>query len=95
MHTIEQTEPKVWNLERLPEPSGSFSIPSIHDDTLLECRIYHSRLSSRAHKHYETKIATITHPYAPLGGCFDDHVLQVAGLEFLKQGYILALFNFR
>jgi hypothetical protein len=78
----------------LPKPTLSFTIPSIHDDTILDCRIYHPEnlgddiFSSK-------KGAIIAHPYAPLGGCYDDPVLSLAGGIFLKTGYILGTFNFR
>jgi hypothetical protein len=81
----------------LPPPTWSFTIPSIHDDIDLECRIYHPpqlegpRLEGKWHK----KGAIIAHPYAPLGGCYDDPVVHSAAAEVLKKGFVVGLFNFR
>jgi alpha/beta superfamily hydrolase len=37
----------------------------------------------------------VAHPYATLGGCYDDPVVNFTGSEILKQGLILVTFNFR
>ena len=34
-------------------------------------------------------------PYAPLGGCYDDPVVQAVGTEIVKKGFVLGTFNFR
>ncbi|KAF1990441.1 hypothetical protein K402DRAFT_410453 [Aulographum hederae CBS 113979] len=73
----------------LPNPTLSFTIPSLHDDLAIQCRIYHPHPSSRNHP------IVIAHPYAPLGGCFDDPVVGTVGNEFLKMGWVVATFNFR
>ena len=81
----------------LPEPTFSFTIPSIHDDTVLECRIYsppHSILNSEELA-WGPCGAIIAHPYAPLGGCFDDPVVLSAAAEILKEGFVVGTFNFR
>lgn len=76
----------------LPEPSLSFTIPSIHDDTTLDCRLY----LPNTHKDNTTRRgAIIAHPYAPLGGCFDDPIVETAAAEILKAGSIVGTFNFR
>lgn len=41
------------------------------------------------------KAAIIAHPYAPLGGSFDDGVVQEATKILLDHGYIVGTFNFR
>jgi len=37
----------------------------------------------------------MAHPYAPLGGSFDDPVVGMVGNEILKHSWILLTFNFR
>ena len=37
----------------------------------------------------------IAHPYAPLGGCFDDPTVGAVGGELLKAGWIVGSFNLR
>jgi hypothetical protein len=79
----------------LPSPTFTFTIPSVHDDTILNCRLY------LPHKHFTLedkqapKGAIIAHPYAPLGGCYDDSVVQSVGKVLLTAGYVLGTFNFR
>ena len=80
----------------LPKPTSSFTIPSIHDDTELECRLFHPPKSVDLGENCtKRKGAIIAHPYAPLGGCIDDPVVNFVGEAILKQGYVLGLFNFR
>lgn len=81
----------------LPEPCFSFTIPSIYDDTPLDCRIYnppHSVLSS-IETIWSSRGAIVAHPYPPLGGCYDDAVVLSAVAEILKQGFVVGTFNFR
>ncbi|KAH6664713.1 hypothetical protein B0J14DRAFT_244545 [Halenospora varia] len=83
----------------LPSPVLSFTIPSIHDNTPLECRIYHptcltpTAVSQLADWH--KKAAIVAHPYAPLGGSYDDPVVDLVAGTILKQGFIVGTFNFR
>lgn len=82
----------------LPEPALSFTIPSIHDDTTtLECRIYHpqSLLPNPRAPPFRKQAAIIAHPYAPLGGCFDDAVVETIAAVLLRQGFVVGTFNFR
>ncbi|TDZ19089.1 hypothetical protein Cob_v008008 [Colletotrichum orbiculare MAFF 240422] len=37
----------------------------------------------------------MAHPYAPLGGCYDDPVVGIVAAELLKQGFVVGTFNFR
>lgn len=37
----------------------------------------------------------MAHPYAPMGGCYDDRVVGIVVDEFLKAGWIVGTFNFR
>lgn len=82
------------------EPQYAFSIPSIEDDTPLDCRIYHpkdSLAAGRADDGSESGVkgAVLAHPYAPLGGCYDDHVVLAMTETLLGQGYVVGTFNFR
>ena len=79
----------------LCRPTSTFTIPSIQDDTDLECRLYHPPKPAIENESKIKKGAIIAHPYAPLGGCMDDPVIHLIGECILKQGYILGLFNFR
>ncbi len=44
---------------------------------------------------WEKKAAIVAHPYAPLGGCYDDPVVDVVASTILKAGFIVGTFNFR
>jgi alpha/beta superfamily hydrolase len=79
------------------EPTYAFSLPSIQDDTPLECRIYHPKNlhSLLGDKQRPIKGSIIGHPYAPLGGCYDDPVVLSVTETLLEQGYIVGTFNFR
>ena len=83
----------------LPKPTFSFTIPSIHDDTTLDCRIYsppHSVLNTIDDESaWSPRGAVFAHPYAPLGGCYDDWVVLSVAAEILKQGFVVGTFNFR
>jgi hypothetical protein len=37
----------------------------------------------------------MAHPYAPMGGSYDDRVVGIVVEEFLSLGYIIGTFNFR
>ncbi|KAI0390602.1 Alpha/Beta hydrolase protein [Xylariaceae sp. FL0594] len=39
--------------------------------------------------------AVVAHPYAPLGGCYDDAVVDVLAGTLLGLGFVVATFNFR
>lgn len=81
----------------MTEATYSFTIPSAHDDTSLECRIYHPRnlqdlLASNVDN---PRIAIVAHPYAPLGGTYDDPVVLSLVEFLLRESYIIVTFNFR
>jgi hypothetical protein len=85
-----------------PDPIYSFTIPSIHDDTPLNCRVYHPDGLVEAHSDspganppWRTRGIVMAHPYAPMGGSYDDRVVGIAADEFLKAGWIVGTFNFR
>ncbi|RMZ88671.1 hypothetical protein DV736_g4096, partial [Chaetothyriales sp. CBS 134916] len=77
----------------LPTPTTSFTIPSLHDDLELDCRIYYPQRSgsSRPGQNY----SIVAHPYAPLGGSYDDPVVARVGSVLLRNGVLLGTFNFR
>lgn len=84
-------------ISMLPEPALSITIPSIQDDATLECRIYHP-LSLSANPRappWRKHAAIVAHPYAPLGGCFDDAVVETVSAILLRQGFLVGTFNFR
>jgi len=82
-----------------PEPTFAFTIPSIHDDITLDCRVYNPPVLFHKHHHAGAEGiqggAIIAHPYASLGGCYDDHVIIASVMEILRQGFVVGTFNFR
>ncbi|KAI1465338.1 Alpha/Beta hydrolase protein [Daldinia caldariorum] len=89
-----------------PQPSLSFTLPSIHDNTKLDCRIYqpyHSNPSNPSIPPYSSSsdpswprhAAVVAHPYAPLGGSYDDPVVHLVASTLLDLGFVVATFNFR
>lgn len=82
--------------ESMKESAYSFTVPSLHDDIQLDCRIYHPTvITASVRSRDNLKGAVIAHPYAPLGGCFDDTVvLQLAEL-LLNLNFVVVTFNFR
>ncbi|QYS96787.1 hypothetical protein H0G86_004026 [Trichoderma simmonsii] len=86
----------------LPEPSFTLTIPSIHDGTTLDCRVYHpaslftgARGSQHGAAPWKRHAAVFAHPYAPLGGSFDDGLVDIVASQLLRKGYLLGTFNFR
>ncbi|KAI1152295.1 Alpha/Beta hydrolase protein [Nemania diffusa] len=82
----------------LPRPCLSFTLPSVYDDTKLDCRVYHPpclRSPSRSGAPWPGHAAVVAHPYAPLGGCFDDPIVDIAAGTLLQLGFLVATFNFR
>lgn len=79
------------------EPKYAFSIPSIHDDTPLDCRLYYevSYLRGSTKANSPVKGAVIAHPYAPLGGSYDDRVVLSVAETLVNLGYVVGTFNFR
>jgi alpha/beta superfamily hydrolase len=85
---------------RLPAPALSLTIPSVHSSrTSVECRVYHPLvfLAERDDqgKKWSKKAAVVAHPYAPLGGCFDDPVVASVACSLLEAGFVVGTFNFR
>ncbi|KAJ8070131.1 hypothetical protein OCU04_000523 [Sclerotinia nivalis] len=83
----------------LPPPTLSFTIPSIHDNSSLECRIYHPAClvptSISQAIPWRKRAAIVAHPYAPLGGSYDDAVVDLVASTVLKEGFVVGTFNFR
>lgn len=115
------------------KPTLSFTIPSLKDESLLDCRVYipeslldvatpsrsaassasegdaqrarrsngatqngHADKAPNVSGHTKRKkAAVIAHPYAPLGGSFDDYIVQEIGGILLEEGFVVGLFNFR
>jgi hypothetical protein len=85
-----------------PEALYSFTIPSINDDTPLNCRVYHPDTLSEAPcdsaglaRPDRARGIVMAHPYAPMGGSYEDRVVSIVVDEFLKAGWIVGTFNFR
>ncbi|CAG8412488.1 unnamed protein product [Penicillium salamii] len=81
----------------LPIPSFSFNIPSVYDGRKLQCRIFlpagYQNIQPRPRS--QIRGAIVAHPYAPLGGCYDDPVVDFVSHELLDAGFIVGTFNFR
>lgn len=82
------------------EPAYSFPIPSLADDTPLDCRIYHPShfeaiLANNGENGHATRGAIVAHPYAPLGGSYDDSVVLAMIRCLLREGFVVGTFNFR
>jgi len=82
----------------LPPPTLSFTIPS-YDETVLDCRIYHPTCLVPRNLvdigEWGRKAAIVAHPYATLGGSFDDPVVGIVASTILRQGFVVGTFNFR
>jgi hypothetical protein len=83
----------------LPPPTLSFTIPSIHDNLVLQCRVYHpaclAPTTVTQAAEWRKRSAIVAHPYAPLGGCYDDPVVDKIASTILKEGFVVGTFNFR
>ncbi|RJE24229.1 hypothetical protein PHISCL_03439 [Aspergillus sclerotialis] len=81
----------------LRSPTFAFEIPSVHDGVRLGCRLYLPKkiLQSGSVSGWTKRGAIVSHPYAPLGGCYDDPVVNFVGAELLRAGYVVGTFNFR
>lgn len=78
-------------------PVYCFTIPSVADGTLLDCRLYHpvSLQDSQSAQQHTRKAALIAHPYAPLGGSMDDSVVMTVVDQLLDLDFVVGTFNFR
>ncbi|THW68219.1 hypothetical protein D6D25_01509 [Aureobasidium pullulans] len=78
-------------------PVYCFTIPSLHDSTVLDCRIYHpaSLQDAQIGQQRTRKAALIAHPYAPLGGYMDDPVVMTIVDQLIDLDFVVGTFNFR
>lgn len=81
----------------LPKPSLTFTVPSLHDGLALDCRVFHPHAlaASPDAPAWQKHAAVIAHPYAPLGGCYDDPIVDLVASTLLRLGFLVATFNFR
>ena len=80
-------------MQATASPSFTFTVPSLQGDTDLECRIYHPSAISAVC--FSSRGAVIAHPYAGLGGCYDDpNVLSLVD-QLLEESFVVGTFNFR
>ncbi|CRL26872.1 unnamed protein product [Penicillium camemberti] len=81
----------------LPSASFSFFLPSVYDGTKLECRVYLPSVLQNIESAttWPNRGAIVAHPYATLGGCYDDPVVSFIGSELLQAGCVVGTFNFR
>ncbi|KAK3319743.1 Alpha/Beta hydrolase protein [Cercophora scortea] len=81
----------------LPQPALTFTLPSLHDGLTLDCRVYHpqSLVASPRSPPWRKHAAVIAHPYAPLGGSYDDPIVDIVASTLLRTGLLVATFNFR
>ncbi|OJD25835.1 hypothetical protein ACJ73_02799 [Blastomyces percursus] len=84
-------------MEPLPQPLCSFTIPSLYDGIRIDCRLYNPRHLSPPDSalSWRSRGAIVAHPYAPIGGNYDNPIVCGVVDEFLKLGYIVMTFNFR
>ncbi|PGH34916.1 hypothetical protein GX50_02267 [[Emmonsia] crescens] len=80
-----------------PQPLCTFTIPSVYDGTRVDCRLHHPPQLSRPDStlSWRSKGAIVAHPYAPIGGNYDNPIVCGVAGELLKAGYIVVTFNFR
>jgi alpha/beta superfamily hydrolase len=80
----------------MPAPSLNLQIPSYLDAYLLDARVYlPASYTAPTTQHWHRKLAIIGHPYAPLGGSYDDHVVLEVVKTLLRAGWVVSTFNFR
>ena len=80
----------------LPKPSANFTLPSLYDNLELDCRLHFPKVKSGTLEDVQPRgCAVFAHPYAPLGGSYDDPVVASVGSVLIRNGFVLATFNFR
>ncbi|KAK5092462.1 hypothetical protein LTR70_005423 [Exophiala xenobiotica] len=79
----------------LSKPSANFTLPSLYDDLELNGRLYFPRSQCEHEEDRPRGCAVFAHPYAPLGGCYDDPVVNSVGSLLVGNGFIVVTFNFR
>ncbi|KAL1889269.1 hypothetical protein Sste5346_009024 [Sporothrix stenoceras] len=94
--------------EALPDPALTLTLPSIHDGTPLDCRIYlppsilavatgGSSSSNARLPRWRGHAAIVAHPYAPMGGSYNDPIVKMVTQTLLSStsSFVVATFNFR
>ncbi|CAK7566281.1 MAG: hypothetical protein SEPTF4163_004220 [Sporothrix epigloea] len=91
----------------LPDPALTLTLPSIHDGTPLDCRIYLPlsilNIASTATgtapsgRRWRGHAAIVAHPYAPMGGSYNDPIVKMVAQTLLQSPseFVVATFNFR
>ena len=79
----------------LPTPNAALTIPSLHDSTEISSRVYYPGKPEDSTGLFGRGFAILAHPYAPLGGSYDDPVVALVGTTLLRNGIVLITFNFR
>ena len=81
----------------LPEPTLTFTLPSLDGGMLLDCRVYHPRCLTPVSQGepWKRHAAIFAHPYAPLGGSYDDGIVGDIGSTLLRAGFLVGTFNCR
>lgn len=84
----------------LPPPTLGLTIPSIHDDTVLDCRIYipisYTPVANNGPSgNHRKKAAIVAHPYGPMGGSYDDPIVGLLAASMLREDFVIGTFNFR
>ena len=89
--------PRHASLAMLPKPSLTFTVPSLHDGLPIDCRIYHPHALAAPSDApaWRRHAAVVAHPYAPLGGCYDDPIVDIVAGTLLRTGFLVGTFNFR
>ncbi|KAL8756288.1 MAG: hypothetical protein Q9184_004550 [Pyrenodesmia sp. 2 TL-2023] len=81
-----------------PEPTYQFCIPSLYDDTSLDCRVY-SLPKIETEKEltgpWVPRGAIVAHPWTTLGGSYDDTTVLHAVAALVERGLTVGIFNFR
>lgn len=75
-----------------PDPLA-FQLRTSKNASPLDCRVYHAPKTDDA---TSLDIAIVAHPYGPLGGSYDDPVVQLIVRTLIEAGYhAVGVFNFR
>ena len=90
--------PKSFSVSTIPSGSQS-SIGSSSSSQSSQSEPSHAstKISQEASNQPKTRLkaAIIAHPYASLGGSYDDPVVGFVAKELLSHGFVVGTFNFR
>ncbi|CAK7203702.1 hypothetical protein SEUCBS139899_006446 [Sporothrix eucalyptigena] len=94
----------------LADPTLTLTLPSIHDGTPLDCRIYlppsilalaSTGSATSSARRWHGNAAIMAHPYAPMGGSYNDPIVKMVTQTLLHPSsslsseFVVATFNFR